>query len=298
MFQNLPNLNAIRVFEAAARLNSFKDAADELNVTPTAISHQIRSLEDKLQTRLFERKTRSVSLTNEGKLLASSANESLRSLLSTINQLTVTPNTLTISTTNSFAAMWLVPNLEGFQQQHPNIKILIRAEESLIDIEHDSRVDMVIRYGKPPTGNLGVIPLIEDKIGFFATPEYWKKHTKTPSGSVFFSTKWKNTNLPNLGIEGHLKNTINTQELPELRYFDDENQTVQATLSGQGIGILSKLSVGMPLDNAWLTQGSNEMSKVFSGLYYYLVIPTRQQANSTALLFKAWLCNTLPKDQL
>lgn len=298
MFQNLPNLNAIRVFEAAARLNSFKEAADELNVTPTAISHQIRSLENKLQTRLFERKTRSVSLTNEGKLLASSANESLHSLLTTINQLTVTPNTLTISTTNSFATMWLVPNLQGFQKRHPDINIMIRAEDSLIDIEHDNRVDMVIRYGKPPVNDPSVIPLIEDKIGFFATPEYWKNHAKKTSGSVFFSTKWKNSDLPTLGVEEHLKSTINTQKPPKLRYFDDENQTVQAALSGQGIGILSKLSVGMPLENAWLTQGTSEMSKVFSGLHYYLVIPTRQQTRSTAILFKNWLYETLSKDSL
>lgn len=298
MFQKLPHLNAIRVFEAAARLNSFKDAAEELNVTPTAISHQIRTLEDKLKTRLFKRKTRSVTLTNEGKLLATTANESLNALLNTINQLTFTPNTLTISTTNSFAAMWLVPNLEDFQQKHSNIDIMIRAEDSLIDIEHDSRVDMVIRYGKPPINQSGIIPLIEETLGFYATPEYWEKHIENPSSSTLFCTKWKNLNLPSLGIEESLKSIKNGQNRPDIRYFNDENQTVQAALSGQGIGVISELSVETSLKNGWLKQGSKEMSKVFSGLHYYLVIPARQQTNPSALLFKNWLYQTLSKSQL
>ena len=151
-------------------------------MTPTAISHQIRTLEDSLKIRLFERKTRAVTLTKEGELLAESANQSLQNLLSTVNQLKGSPRTLTISTTSSFAAMWLVPNLADFQQQHPDIDIQIRAEEALIDIEHDRRVDMAIRHGEPPkpleTKALILQFLIQESIGFFATPDYWKNTVK------------------------------------------------------------------------------------------------------------------------
>lgn len=292
MFQQLPSLNAIKAFESAARLNSFKDAATELNVTPTAISHQIRALEDNLKVRLFERKTRAVTLTKEGELLALSANQSLQDLLSTVSQLKGSPRTLTISTTSSFAAMWLVPNLADFQSQYPDIDIQIRAEEALIDIEHDRRVDMAIRYGEPPkqpeTKALIYQPLIQESIGFFATPDYWKKHSKNPSEAVFFCTQWKNPNLPNLRIEEAIKNIVADSQ-PNIRYFNDENLTAQAALSGQGIGVISQLTVEASLHNGWLKQGEQDLSKIFTGLHYYLVIPARQQQNQAANHFQNWL---------
>lgn len=289
MFQQLPSLNAIKAFESAARLNSFKDAANELNVTPTAISHQIRALEDSLKVRLFERKTRAVTLTKEGELLAASANQSLQDLLSTVNQLKGSPRTLTISTTNSFAAMWLVPNLVSFQQRHPDIDVQIRAEEALIDIEHDRRVDMVIRYGEPPTGQRGTLPLIKESIGFYATKEYWKKQLSNNESTVFFLTQWQNPDLPCLGISEFIHGITKEKRSPIIRHFNDENQTLQAALSGQGIGVVSQLTVETSLHNGWLKQGKQDLSKVFTGLHYYLVIPTRQQHNQAANHFQNWL---------
>ncbi|SBS36954.1 Glycine cleavage system transcriptional activator [Marinomonas spartinae] len=292
MFHQLPSLNAIKAFESAARLSSFKDAANELNVTPTAISHQIRTLEDSLKVRLFERKTRAVTLTKEGELLAASANQSLQDLLSTVNQLKGSPQTFTISTTNSFAAMWLVPKLAHFQQRYPDIDIQIRAEESIIDMEHDRRVDMAIRYGEPPkqleTKTLIHQPLIQESIGFFATPDYWKKHNENLSEAVFFCTQWKNPNLPNLGIEETIKSIVaNTQ--PHIRYFNDENLTAQAALSGQGIAIISQLAVANSIKNGWLMQGTDKMARSITGLHYYLVMPKRLKTNQAAIHFKEWL---------
>lgn len=296
MFQLLPSLNAIKAFEAAARLNSFKDAANELNVTPTAISHQIRALEDTLNIRLFERKTRAVTLTREGELLAVTANQSLQDLLSTVNQLKGSPRTLTISTTSSFAAMWLVPNLADFQAESPDINIQIRAEESLIDIEHDRRVDMAIRYGELPKEDerkaLINQPLLQEYLGFFATPEYWEKHRKNPAASVFFCTQWKNPKLPMLGVEEAINKTT-PNALPSIRYFNDENLTAQAALSGQGIALISQLAVANSVKNTWLIQGTEKMSATITGLHYYLVIPKRLQANQAVKSFKDWLQHTL-----
>lgn len=296
MFQLLPSLNAIKAFEAAARLNSFKDAANELNVTPTAISHQIRGLEDTLNIRLFERKTRAVTLTREGELLAATANQSLQELLSTVNQLKGSPRTLTISTTSSFAAMWLVPNLADFQAQSPDIDIQIRAEESLMDLEHDRRVDMAIRYGEPPKEDerkaLIHQPLLQEYLGFFATPEYWEKHRENPAASVFFCTQWKNPKLPMLGVEEAINKTT-PNALPSIRYFNDENLTAQAALSGQGIALISQLAVANSVKNTWLTQGTEKMSATITGLHYYLVIPKRLQANQAVKSFKDWLQHTL-----
>lgn len=300
MFHQLPSLNAIKAFESAARLNSFKDAANELNVTPTAISHQIRTLEDSLKIRLFERKTRAVTLTKEGELLAESANQSLQNLLSTVNQLKGSPRTFTISTTSSFAAMWLVPNLADFQQQHPDIDIQIRAEEALIDIEHDRRIDMAIRYGEPPkpleTKALIHQLLIQESIGFFATPDYWKKYSKNPSEAVFFCTQWKNPNLPNLDIEEAIKSIVAGSQA-NIRYFNDENLTAQAALSGQGIALISQLAAANSVKNTWLIQGTEKMAPPLSGLHYYLVIPKRLQTSQAAIRFKKWLQSRLAKNQ-
>ncbi|PYF81046.1 LysR family glycine cleavage system transcriptional activator [Marinomonas alcarazii] len=296
MFQKLPPLNAIKAFESAARLNSFKAAANELHVTPTAISHQVKQLEESLNVRLFERKTRAVILTSEGEQLAAAANQSLQNLMLTVNQLKSAPRTLTISMTNSFASMWLVPNLASFQQEYPDIDIQIRAEESLIDIEYDRRVDMVIRYGElahlGKNDSLSYIPLRQDSIGFFATSNYWQTQLDKASDAVWFCTRWKNAHLPNLGLEKEIERVSGTG-IPNIRYFNDENLTAQAALSGQGIAVISELAAENAVQQSWLSKGTNTMATTITGLYYYLVIPRRQLANPAAICFKDWLCKKL-----
>lgn len=296
MFQKLPPLNAIKTFESAARLNSFKAAANELHVTPTAISHQVKLLEDFLSVRLFERKTRAVTLTSEGEQLAAAANQSLQYLMLTVSQLKSAPQTLTISMTNSFASMWLVPNLASFQQEYPDIDIQIRAEESLIDIEHDRRVDMVIRYGdlarQKKNDSLSYTPLRQDSIGFFATSNYWQTQFEKTSEAIWFCTRWKNVNLPNLGIEKEIERVTGTDNL-NIRYFNDENLTAQAALSGQGIAVISELAAENAVQQSWLSKGESTMSTTITGLYYYLVIPQRQLGNPAAICFKDWLCKKL-----
>ena len=293
MFNRLPSLNSIKTFEAAARLKSFKQAASELNVSPTAVSHQVRALEDNLKIRLFERRTRSVLLTKEGEQLAASANKLLQDLLNVVNELTSAPNTITLGTTSSFAAMWLVPNLADFQKQNPDIDVKIMADDSLIDIENDRRVDMVIRYGCFRPEQLGASLLAQEALGFFATPDYWLAHAGDFENATFHSTQFKNTDLPSLEIEPLLKNSLpnstsNSAQI-NIRYYDDENQTVQAALSGQGIAIISKVLVATPLANGWLQQGLDKSTEELSGLDYYCIIPQRNQHNKAALRLESWL---------
>jgi LysR family transcriptional regulator, glycine cleavage system transcriptional activator len=149
MIARLPSLNGLRAFEAAARHLSFTQAASELNVTQTAISHQIRRLEEELGIRLFVRKNRALALTSE-------AREYLPGIRAAFNDLRLATdrllrrddnNVLTISTLASLAAKWLLPRLSAFQEAHPEIDVHITTSTALIDFRSGD-VDAAIRYGR------------------------------------------------------------------------------------------------------------------------------------------------------
>jgi len=149
MAARLPSLNGLRAFEAAARHLSFTQAASELNVTQTAISHQIRRLEEELGIRLFVRENRALSLTPE-------AREYLPGIRAAFNDLRLATdrllrkdddNVLTISTLASLAAKWLLPRLSAFQEAHPDIDVRITTSTGLIDFRGGD-VDAAIRYGR------------------------------------------------------------------------------------------------------------------------------------------------------
>lgn len=133
----LPPLNTLRAFEAAARHLSFKNAANELSVTPTAISHQIRILEDFLGIALFRRLTRALELTPEGKVLLPKVREGLISFSTGMESLRqrLTHEKLVVVVPPSFASRWLVPRLRRFGEAHPTIELHVRSSVFAIDDE-------------------------------------------------------------------------------------------------------------------------------------------------------------------
>jgi LysR family glycine cleavage system transcriptional activator len=149
MTVRLPSLTGLRAFEAAARHLSFTRAAAELNVTQTAVSHQIRRLEEQLGLRLFVRRNRSLHLTREAQDYLPSVHAAFEDLrLATERLLRADrPALLTVSTMPSLAAKWLMPRLGGFQEAHPAIEIRITASTHLVDFRRDE-VDVAIRYGR------------------------------------------------------------------------------------------------------------------------------------------------------
>ncbi len=149
MNMRLPPLNALRAFEAAARHLSFKKAADELNVTPAAISHQIKGLEADLGTPLFRRLNRALLLTDAGQLLLPDIRDGFQSFHRAMDRLRArsTENVLTVATAPSFAAKWLVPRLDRFSRAHPELDVRISASMQLVDYEAEG-VDIGIRFGR------------------------------------------------------------------------------------------------------------------------------------------------------
>ncbi|MBR0716722.1 transcriptional regulator GcvA [Bradyrhizobium liaoningense] len=149
MTSRLPSLNGLRAFEAAARHLSFTLAAAELNVTQTAISHQIRRLEEELGIRLFVRQNRALALTPEARDYLPGVRAAFNDLRLATDRLLRKDDdkVLTVSTLASLAAKWLLPRLSDFQEAHPGIDVRITTSASLIDFQRDN-VDAGIRYGR------------------------------------------------------------------------------------------------------------------------------------------------------
>ncbi|MEO3430598.1 transcriptional regulator GcvA [Pelagibius sp. CAU 1746] len=144
----LPPLNALRAFEAGARHLSFTKAAEELHVTPAAVSHQVKALEEHLGYPLFKRMTRKLALTEQGRVLFPVVSEAFTRIAETADDLRGSgdSNTLTVSVTPSFGAKWLVYRLPRFWEKHPEIDLRVHHTIQVCDLRHDD-VDVAVRFG-------------------------------------------------------------------------------------------------------------------------------------------------------
>src|SRR5580698_7694899 len=145
---HLPPLSALRAFEAAARLQSFSKAADELSVTPAAISHQIAALEADLGVSLFNRRNRAVELTAAARVLLPGLTEAFTGIEDSVRRLRSHNDTgmLTVTASPSFAGKWLVQRLHRFQEHYPDIDVRISATDTVVDLTRGD-FDIAIRYG-------------------------------------------------------------------------------------------------------------------------------------------------------
>ena len=172
------NLQALRGFEAAARHLSFTKAAAELNVTPAAVSHAIRELELDFKVRLFERSSRVVRLTPAGETLSRAVAEGLGTIGRAVQRLRAVDARpkLMVTTSPSLAAKWLVPRLDGFLEQHPEVDVRIDVSQRLADFAEDG-VDIAIRFGTGDYPGLVVERLFEESVFPVCSPNLLKgKH--------------------------------------------------------------------------------------------------------------------------
>lgn len=147
MTAQLPPLNPLRAFEAAARLMSFKKAADELFVTPSAISHQIRTLEERLRVPLFARDGNNLALTAAGKRYLPQVQQAFELLVEATRQLGAADvETIRINVPPTFAVKWLVPRLPRFRERYPGVDLKISTSADLVDFAR-SDIDVAIRFG-------------------------------------------------------------------------------------------------------------------------------------------------------
>lgn len=182
MSSRLPPLTALRAFDAAARHMSFAKAAEELSVTPAALSFQIKSLEEHLGAPLFRRLNRAVELTEAGAILAPGAADGFQSLTTAWRaaQRVQDEQTLTVTAGPAFTAKWLAPRLYEFAQAHPEVELRFSASLKITDIARDA-VDVAIRFGRDVDPDLWSLPLAEEWVAPVMTPELASRFTTPES---------------------------------------------------------------------------------------------------------------------
>ena len=170
--RRLPPLNALRAFEAAARHLNFSRAADELSVTPGAVSQQIQNLEDYIGAALFKRTPKGLLLTDAAQIALPALREAFDRLGEAASMLTaaVDGRRLTVSVAPSFAAKWLVPRLGRFEAAHPQVDVWVSAGMELVDFAN-GEVDVAIRYGGGRYPGLEVHKLMRESVIPVASPE-------------------------------------------------------------------------------------------------------------------------------
>ena len=179
----LPPLPALRAFEAAARLGSVTAAAEELHVTHSAISQQIKSLEGALGVRLFGREGRRIALTAAGLELLAGANDALCAIARTVNRvrLRANPRRLTVTTLPSFAACWLAPRIGRFLEAMPGVELNVISTQAQLDYLREG-IDVGIRFGAGQYEDLDAELLMEDEMLVVASPDYLARNpVSTPA---------------------------------------------------------------------------------------------------------------------
>src|SRR5215831_7280065 len=240
---SLPQLGFIQGFEAAARNLSFTKAAEELFITQSAVSRQVKALEDHLGVTLFERRQRALALTESGHALYRVATDVLERLQAATDQLHASGRSrqLSLTTTTGFASLWLIPRLQRFTSLHPDVDVRISATTTVINLER-SLVDLAVRYCRPEDvperairlfGEEVVVvcgrSLLHDRSRPLKRPQDLKHHVLLHfdyAGAQFLD--W-GTWLTSLGI-GELKPA-------GALHFSQYEQMIQAAISGQGVAL-------------------------------------------------------------
>lgn len=289
MTARLPSLNGLRAFEAAARHLSFTLAAQELNVTQTAISHQIRRLEEELGIRLFIRQSRSLALTPQAAEYLPGIRAAFQDLRTATDRLLRKDDdhVLTISTLTSLAVKWLLPRLSSFQEQHPEIDVRITTSTELVDFR-TSNVDAAIRYGQGRWPGLDaewlmaehLFPVCSPKLltgeRALRRPEDLEHATLLHTSSTIDDWRlW----LTAAGLPAHLSQNRGLT-------FDLAFMTIQAAIDGLGVAMGQTAYVADDVANGRLVVPFN-VSMPSAG--YYFVTPQDRPATSKLKLFRDWL---------
>jgi LysR family transcriptional regulator, glycine cleavage system transcriptional activator len=287
MVKRLPSLSALRAFEAAARRRSFKLAAEELAVTPTAISHGIRALERELRTPLFVRKTRAVELTAEGLALMTAVREGFDAIAAGVALLDRRKRqSVRVSTTPAFAAKWLVPRLAQLHAEYPTIDLHVHASYEPVDLQA-SEVDMAIRYGLGRYMGLVSTLLMHDHFAPVASPGLHIKHAKDISAHRRIHFDWQQPLPVDLTWSAWFKKARTKQTAPDSDvHYSEESHAIQAAVAGQGVALLSLVLVQ---DELQLGVLEAPVGPTLDGLSYHLVRSAQRPHSEAASTVEAWL---------
>ena len=243
--RRLPPLHTLRAFEAAARHLSFQDAAAELHVTPTAISHQVRLLEGVCGHQLFRRRPRPVTLTAAGQALFPALRDALDRMAGAVASLGPTEGarSVRVSTTALFASRWLIPRLPSWRAAHPGCELEIVTTYGLSDLRGEA-IDVAIRFGRAPPDDLDSEFLFEDRFLPVAGADVWRQGTPI-ADLPLIHYRWKRQRALEptwarwVAAAAPTDPTASQLDLTKGLSFSDESNAMDACLAGQGVVLAS-----------------------------------------------------------
>ncbi|MAW79181.1 MAG: LysR family transcriptional regulator [Parvularcula sp.] len=288
MFERMPSPSALRTFEAAARLGSFRAAAEELGVTPTAVSHQVRALEKALGIALFARRARAVALTQSGDILAVAVGGGLLQIKQALERITAAQATLTVTTTPAFAALRLAPHLPAFYARHPEISVQLLTGAEPVDLRRERQVDIAIRYGGCPYPELHAVPLLGETFGAYGAPGLVETFCSLKDAPLL-ATRWRRPVLKHVAWKQWLVAAGEEAPTPDLRVvtFDEEYYALQAAVAGQGLVLASSALAGDMVARGLLAPYRPEI-QLQGAEYVALCLPERFEAKRVRD-FMRWL---------
>lgn len=285
MAQRLPPLSALRPFEAAARLESFSRAADELHITHGAVSHQVRALEEHLNTPLFARHGKRVALTAAGRAFAERVRAALDELAAAAQAVrTRRDDVLTISVLPSFASRWLMPRLIRFMDANPGIEVNVNTSTALANFVEDE-VDVAIRFGIGPWPPHACEQFLEDEYFPVASPRWNKgKLPKAPRDLIGLRMIREDRDYWTLWF----KAAGVTVDAPiEGPLFNDSTYSLQAAARGEGIALGRRSIVAEDLERGTLKRLFDVA--IPSRQSYWFVSPRETADTPKVKAFRDWV---------
>ncbi len=296
--RRLPPLNSIRAFEATARHLSFSKAADELNVTPGAVSQQVKVLEDYLDIKLFKRKNRLILLTDEAQICLPLLSEGLDKLSQGIDAIREqnVDKPLTITASPTFASRWLLPRLTSFQQQFPGIDVRIEASNELADLINDD-IDVGIRFGAGEYRGLETDYLFSQNViavakpslleggDIIQSPDDLKYHTLLHAPGDYFMMD----DSTHVDWEMWFA-TVGVSDIDARHglHFSQYNLLIEAAIRGQGVALVGDAVISDELNSGQLVKLFEETDIPLS-FSYYLTYSNKKVNQPRVKIFRQWL---------
>ena len=289
LLSNVP-ISAIRAFEAAARTGSFRDAANELHLTPSAISHAIRKLENTMSTTLFERGTRSVRLTPAGENLMRHAGAAFDNLRRGIEEVAGRgPQLLRVHSAPSCAAQWLAPRLGRFIAAEPKLEVRLAASAEYARFSNDD-FDLDIVYGQPRGEGVEIVPLGQETITPLCTPEIAKRIRKPKDlfNQVLIRSEVKQ-------VQWHQWFAANGLEPPAIHGMRFDRSFLAIAMASSGLGVT--------LESTLLAEGEIKTGRLIAPLAgrsidiryvgHHLVFPRASRQRHPVRAFAEWIAAEL-----
>jgi DNA-binding transcriptional LysR family regulator len=288
VFSTLP-LNALRTFEAAARLGSFKAAADELSVTPAAISHQVKTLEAWQGAMLFKRSGQGVALTEEGEQLYRQSHQALLDIRRSLESFSpeTASQTLTLSTTPALASAWLIPRLGRFYRAFPQFDVHIDTRNELVDLLRDSSIDLAIRTVSRDDPSLFRQDLMNEWFGVYGAPGLLASLDEDQVELI--DLRWPMPGAFSVNWQRWCEAADCAHWLgsARMRQFDDEHYALSAAVAGHGLVLASNVLVADSVKRGELMAFRPQVS--LPGPRYVAVCVPGRERDPQVKAFLAWL---------